>query len=159
MVVAAGLVALSAVALLGVAVLPPVRHRLFPRDLAAHAAWNASTAFPGSPDSGIGPSSSSMPFFVHTASEAHPWVEIHLQRPARIREIRVENRSDCCTERTMPLDVEIPDGVGGWDLICQRHARFSSWTCHPWHPVHAQTIRLSLPSSGMLHLRKVSVYE
>jgi hypothetical protein len=159
---ALALAATAAVACLGVALLvsavsPPVRHWLFPRDLARNARWVASSTIPGHPGAGVGPSSDG-PYFVHTSSEAHPAVEVTLPRVARIREIRVENRGDCCGERELPLDVEIPDH-GGWRLICQRHAPFSTWTCHPKQPLRAQTVRISLPSGGLLHLRKIAVFE
>ncbi len=149
-------VSLVGVTLLATAVSPPVRHWVFPGDVAKNARWVASSALPGQPSAGVGPSSDAA-FFVHTSSETHPWVEIMLSRVASIREIRIENRSDCCIERAMPLNVEIPDG--GWSLICQRRAPFSTWTCHPKQPVRARTIRVSLPAGGMLHLKKVSVFE
>jgi hypothetical protein len=152
----AAALSLLVMALLVASVVPPVRHWLFPRDVARNASWVASSAFPGHPRAGVGPWSEG-PFFVHTASEAHPWVAITLPRVARLRKIRIENRSDCCQEREIPLNVEIDDAGGS--LICQRHAPFSTWTCYPKQPVRASTIRISLPAGGMLHLRKVAVFE
>jgi hypothetical protein len=135
----------------------PARDWLFPPDLGAQAVWTASSTTPGFAKSGRGTSTSTLPFFVHSAHEEQPFVKIDLPRTARIREIRILNRTDCCAEQEVPLNVEVPDGAG-WRLLCQRRTSFWSWTCHP-PPTLTKTLRVVLPSGGVLLLKGVSVYE
>jgi hypothetical protein len=158
---AAQLAVLAATGLVGLTLLVavvsrPARDWLFPPDLAAQATWTASSAVPGVPSSGRSPSSDGTLFF-HTTAQDHPWVRIDLPRQARVREIRIKNRTDCCAERALPLNIEVPDG-DGWRLICQRRAPFSTWSCHP-PPTWTRILRITIPGMTYLHLKSVAVYE
>lgn len=135
--------------------MPPVRRWLFPPDLGARAKWQASSAFPDTPMSGEG-TRSEKPFFVHTQFQDGPWVSIDLGRTVRISKIVVENRADCCQERALPLDIEIPEGTG-WRQVCQRRSPFDSWSCHP-RDTKTRTLRLRRPGVGALHLKRVAIF-
>jgi len=139
------------------AVSPVVRAHFFPPNLAAHAAWQLSSTFPGMPGSGIGPSGPS-PLFFHTLDENNASITIKLPRPARVRSVRIVNREDCCRERALPLNVSAlsPEGE---QLLCQRRAPFRSWTCQPNTPVRTDTVRVRHPGQGILHLASIEVYE
>ena len=144
------------VAVLLASVSRPVRHLFVPPNLAEHAAWRASSAVSGSPGSGRGTDTAS-DFFFHTQWESRPWVQIELPRAARIREIRVHNRADCCQERALPLNIEVPDG-SGWRLVCQRRTPFNTWSCHP-RALTTTVLRISTPGQSFLHLKSVAVFE
>jgi hypothetical protein len=74
-----------------------------------------------------------------------------------VRKIQIDNRADCCEERALPLNVQVPDGKG-WRMVCQRRAPFARWTCRP-PPTTTQKIRIELPGHTALHLKRVSVFE
>jgi len=151
---------LLAAALLGVlgpasALSPSVRGRLFPRDLAAGRPWVASSSQDGLPGRSAGPTSDG-PVFFHTQSSHNPNVEIDLGDEHVIRGVRVINRTDCCQERALPLNVEIwKDGT--WQLVAQRRAAFTVWK-YDVEPVRARRIRFLRPGTTFLHLKQISVF-
>jgi hypothetical protein len=147
---------LSLLGLVLAAVCPPVRRSLFPPDIAANAPWHASSAWPGTAVSGVGPSAPSSLFF-HTLLEDNPWLIVDLGKETEIGKVRVKNRPDCCQDRVIPLNVEVPDGQGGWRLICQRRAPFSSWACEP-KDVRTRQLRLRVPGRTTFHLQQVQVF-
>jgi hypothetical protein len=155
--VMAGAIAAIAAVVLGVgcAASPDLRGRLFPRDLAVGRPWVASSSAFGVPASGFGPSSKEHLFF-HTAVVANPYVDIDLGAEHLIRSIEVENRSDCCKERALPLDVKVLEG-GTWQLVAERRAYFSTWS-YDITPVRAQKIRFERPGTDFFHLKRISVY-
>jgi hypothetical protein len=150
-------VGLAALALVASGVSPAARAWLFPPDLGAVASWTARSADSGGVGSGRS-TRSHAGFFMHTQSQDRPWVLITLPRLAKVREVRIWNRSDCCQERTIPLNVEVPAG-DGWRLICQRRSPFSSWPCHPKSPEVTRQIRIEIPQTAILHLQRVAIYE
>ena len=154
---ALGFAGLAALALVASAASPAARAWLFPPDLGAVASWTASSASSGGAMSGTS-TRSSAGFFMHTDLQDRPSVLITLPRLAKVREVRIWNRSDCCQERTIPLNVEVPEG-NGWRLICQRRSPFSSWACHPKSPEATRQIRIEVPETTMLHLQRVAIYE
>ncbi len=155
-VLAGALIAVAAIVLaVGCAASPDLRGRLFPRDLAAGKPWVASSSAFGVPASGFGPSSREQLFF-HTGAVTNPYVDIDLGAEHTIRSIEVENRSDCCKARALPLDVKILDG-GTWHLVAERRAYFSTWS-YDITPVRAQTIRFERPGTDFFHLKRISVY-
>jgi hypothetical protein len=137
------------------AVSPAFRLRLFPRDLAAGRPWNAGSGDLGMPASGVGPSSDGNLFF-HTGVVKNPAVEIDLGGEHVVRSILVENRTDCCQERALPLDVETWDGRG-WRLVAERRAAFKVWE-YDVGPVRTSRIRFRHPGTGYFHLKRISVY-
>jgi len=146
---------LSLVGLLLALAVPAVRHWAFPPNLAAEAHWVASSAFPGTSLQGT-KAESSAAFFVHTDFQDNPTVILDFGHDVSIGEVHVRNRTDCCQERTLPLNVEVPDGAG-WRLICQRRAPFSSWGCQP-SGVRTRLLRLRVPGHTALHLKSVEVF-
>jgi len=157
---AAGLLAAVALlALLGCLVSPRLRARLFPRDLAARASWVASSFVPPNPLSGVGPATDRHDLFFHTTISDHPWIEIDLGARRVIRSLLIENRRDCCRERALPLNFEIFDeGMDQWRVVAQRRSAFEVWT-RSFPAVRARRVRVRLAASGILHLRRISLYE
>jgi hypothetical protein len=148
-------VATTLVLILGCAISPNVRSRLFPQDLAAGKPWTVSNTDFGLPDHGNGPATKDSHFF-HTASVDSPYVEIDLGEEHVIRSVRIENRADCCQVRALPLNVEIFDGKA-WQLIAQRRAAFSTWT-YDVDPVRTQRVRIRRPGTNFFHLKRISIY-
>lgn len=157
---AAAALAVALLVLLACLISPALRVRLFPRDLCAGRPWVASSAMaPYNRRSGVGPSTQKDAFFFHTDPTDHPWVEIDLGKPRTIRSLLVENRSDCCWERALPLDFEVEDlDTHQWRKVAQRRAGFHVWT-HQIAPVTARHVRFRLAGVGMFHLRRISLYQ
>ncbi|MBC8133135.1 MAG: hypothetical protein H7X95_09155 [Deltaproteobacteria bacterium] len=132
------------------------RHWLAPIDLARSARWSTSSVLPGTPAAGS-TSAAAEPFFFHTNTEDHPWIRFDLPRPADVKRVRIRARTDCCTERTIPMNVEVPDG-DGWRLLCQRRVPFSSWSCDTGG-VRTSVVRIRLAAQNMLHLSSVQIFE
>jgi hypothetical protein len=148
-------VATAIVLLLGCAVSPNLRGRLFPRDLAAGRPWIASSTAFDLPRTGFGPTSDKAHFF-HTGASTDPYVEIDLGSEHVIRGVLVENRTDCCKERALPLDVRVLKG-DTWQLVAERRSPFSTWK-YDIAPVRAQKIRFQRPGNDYFHLKRISVY-
>jgi hypothetical protein len=141
-------------------VAPPLRDWLIPPDLGRRAVWTASSASQAAAIAGAGTNAGANAeagYFFHTQFENRPWLRIDLPRVARIEAIRIENRKDCCQERALPLNVEVPDG-DGWRLVCQRRVPFDSWTCHPGS-LATRALRITIPGRAWLHLERVAIFE
>jgi hypothetical protein len=150
------LLALALVALAATATFSAsARARLFPRDLAAGRPWTVSNPDFNMPGSGSGPESKGALLF-HTAQVKDPWVEIDLGDEHIIRRVRIENRTDCCQERALPLNVEILEG-STWRRIFQRRTAFSVW-CEDVGPVRARRIRFFRPGTDYFHLKRIQVF-
>ena len=124
---ALGFVGLAALALVASAVSPAARAWLFPPDSApSHRGRRAA------------PPPAACCRYVHPLERrvlhAHgfagsPVGPDHAAAPGEGARGADWNRSDCCQERTIPLNVEVPDG-NGWRLLCQRRSPFSSSARH-----------------------------
>ena len=157
----ASLVMLAVVIVLwaGSAISPAFRARVFPRDLAARRPWVASSAVATHARNGIDPSSKWPGPFFHTEPSDHPWIEIDLGAPRVIRRLHVENRLDCCMTAGLPLDFDVFDEVRGqWHTVAQRRAGFREWN-RDFDPVRARRVRLRVAGSGILSLRRISLYQ
>lgn len=155
----AAAVAVALLLLLGCLASPALRARVFPRDLAAGRPWLASSAIPPVHRGGVGPSTRKGDFFFQTFPSDHPWIDVDLGTPQVIRSLLVENRRDCCWERALPLDVEVLDlETQKWRRVAQRRSGFHVWT-HEIGPLRARHVRFRLAGVGVLHLRRISLYE
>lgn len=90
----------------------------------------------------------------HTESDASPWVEYDLGAPTALREVTVENRSDCCDERAIPLLVEVSDDQLTWKSVASRNEPFSRVVLG-FNPVTARYLRLRVNKPGYMHLEGV----
>jgi hypothetical protein len=160
---AAGLAVLAAevaagaclLVLLACAVSLDLRHRLLPRDLAKGMPWIVRDGDSRILFQGDGPSADFVHLF-HTENIENPSLQIDLGAEHVIRSIRVDNRSDCCKERALPLNVEIYDG-STWRLIAQRRSYFTTWS-YDVEPVSARLVRIRRPGRNFFHLKRVSIY-
>jgi hypothetical protein len=91
----------------------------------------------------------------HTDPEANPWVEFDLGSPKRLHRLEVTNRTDCCSERALPLVAEVSKDRVSWTEIGRREAEFSSWTLK-FRPRTARYLRLKVPRETAFHLKSVA---
>jgi len=126
-------------------------------DLAHGRAWKTSSLSPGlgciSPSQTCGAN-----FFFHTDKETDPWVEVYLGRVLRISSIEVQNRTDCCMERAVPLTVEVSTNQKKWKQVAQRKEPFTTWS-PVFSPNRARYVRLKLKGEGPLHLARIRVFD
>jgi hypothetical protein len=92
----------------------------------------------------------------HTKEEDHPSVEIDLGKARKIHRVVVENRHDCCTERAIPLVIEIRDGAGSFHEVARKDQPFDTWTAD-FPAEEATRIRLVVEKTTELHLSDVQI--
>lgn len=92
----------------------------------------------------------------HTENENNPWVELDLGAPKKIRTIEVINRTDCCSERAVPLVVEGSNDRKLWTPIARRDTEFTTWTA-TFAPRVVRYVKLSVPRTTPFHLRDIVI--
>ena len=71
--------------------------------------------------------------------------------------MRVDNRTDCCSERAVPLIVETSVDHLRWSEAARRIEDFTSWkTAFPAR--NARWVRLRVPRRTLLHLTGVRIF-
>jgi len=128
------------------------------RDLARGRPWKASSELPQSagcksPDQECHESSG---FFFHTQQQESPSIEFDLGETKTISSVIVENRTDCCAERAIPLVVEVSENPGEWREVRRRTKDFDTWRGR-FSPTRARWVRLSVPRGTFLHLARVKI--
>ena len=120
--------------------------------------WVISSTFPMGCRSPAQKCAESPNFFFHTQEQNQPWLEIDLGGVQRFSSVKVVNRQDCCSERAIPLVVEVSSDGQKWQQIARKNELFTEW--HPqFSPVEARWVRLRIPKKGILHLVSVDVYK
>jgi hypothetical protein len=92
----------------------------------------------------------------HTNNELNPWVELDLEAVHKIHRIDVTNRTDCCSERAVPLVVQVSTDRVKWTEVGRRDTTFSSWTVK-FPPTAARYVKLTVPGQATFHLEEVAV--
>jgi hypothetical protein len=127
-------------------------------NLAAGKPWKASSTYtvcdPAKHSCG---GATDTDIFFHTLEDDSPWVEIDLGEPTRISEVTVRNRTDCCTDRALPLVVEVASEPGAWKEVARRTESFGTWE-PTFKPVRARYVRLRVPRKTFLHLVEFSIH-
>jgi hypothetical protein len=91
----------------------------------------------------------------HTNLEASPWVSYDFGSPRQLRSITVENRTDCCIERAVPLVIETSDDAKTWQEQTRTEQPF--YVYRHALKVKARYLRLRVAHKSYLHLRSVSI--
>ena len=126
-------------------------------DLAVGKAWRASSKFEtGGCKSPEQECAGNTGYFFHTAEEQDPWLEIDLKSTQTFSKVEVDNRTDCCFERAVPLVVEVSADRRSWQPIARRETGFSTWRAS-FPAVHARWVRVRTPRQTFLHLARVKV--
>ncbi len=93
----------------------------------------------------------------HTLYEDRPFATIDLGKPTTISKVVVHNRADCCTERAVPLQIEVSDDGASYHVIAVRREVFSRWMASDLH-AKGRFVRLQLNATNFFHLAEVEVY-
>jgi hypothetical protein len=120
-------------------------------DLAANAALRVSSSWAGCASD---PPCSALLF--HTDPEPNPWAELDLGAPKMIRRIDISNRTDCCSERAVPLIVESSTDRTSWTPVGRRDTEFQSWTL-TFKPRLARYLKVRVPKSTAFHLKDIAI--
>jgi hypothetical protein len=92
----------------------------------------------------------------HTETEDNPWVELDLGAVQAVHRVEVANRTDCCSDRAVPLLVEVGVDRDRWTEVARRQTTFSTWTT-TFPRQNARYVRLRVPRSTPFHLEAISV--
>jgi hypothetical protein len=95
-------------------------------------------------------------YFFHTREESSPWIEVDLSSEQLISRVQVHNRADCCTERAVPLVVEVSTDHTHWQEVQRRTQPFTKWKAS-FPATSARWIRFRVPRRSYLHLSEVRV--
>jgi hypothetical protein len=126
-------------------------------DLAEGKPWQASSAWGAFPRQGVMSGEAAIDGRFHTNDEQDPWLQLDLGVPQRVRAIRIENRTNCCKERALPLAMELSLDGQSWSLVAYRRLLFDTFT-QQFPAREARYVRLRVDRRSVLHLRRVSVY-
>ncbi|MDH3202277.1 MAG: discoidin domain-containing protein [Myxococcales bacterium] len=125
-------------------------------DLAEGKPWRASSAYRGfSADEGICDGNRTSIFF-HTNREEEPWVELDLGDPTFISRVDVQNRRDCCRDRSFPLAIEGSLDGQEWQVLGRQTEPFSKWVLE-FEPTEARYVRAKALKRTFLHLESLEV--
>jgi len=125
-------------------------------NLAEGRPWRASSTYKGfSPEAGMCDGNKTRIFF-HTNREREPWVELDLGGPTRITRVDVQNRRDCCRDRSFPLAIEGSLDGEEWQELGRRKEPFSKWTLE-FSPTSVRYVRAKALKRTFLHLESLEV--
>ena len=94
--------------------------------------------------------------FFHTQAQNEPWIDFDLGGVKTISRVDVRNRTDCCSDRAVPLIVEVSQDDKTWVQVARRDTDFSEWSA-TFPKQKARHVRLRVPRTTTLHLEDVSV--
>lgn len=99
----------------------------------------------------------------HTNHEANPWWQVDLGGGARISEVRLYNRLDCCAERARTVQVMLSDDGRAWRTVYRHDG--SVFGGKDGKPLkislggeRGRYVRLQLNETQWFHLDEVEVY-
>jgi hypothetical protein len=126
-------------------------------DLADGKPWQASSAWGSFPGSGVMRGDAPLDGRFHTTEEDNPWVRLDLGAVQRVHAVRIENRTNCCRERALPLAIELSVDGERWKLVGYRRLLFDTFM-QQFPSSEARYVRLRVDRRSLLHLRRISVY-
>jgi hypothetical protein len=92
----------------------------------------------------------------HTKEQDNPWVEFDLGAVKRVHIVELENRTDCCQERAIPLVIEVSTDHKAWKEVARQEEDFQEWEAtFPRTP--ARYVRLRVPRKTVFHLHTVKI--
>ncbi|MEP7053055.1 MAG: discoidin domain-containing protein [Pseudomonadota bacterium] len=128
------------------------------RELATGMPWKASSMNGGLGCASPAQHCSQSPnFFFHTTEEVNPWLEFDLGATQRISRMRIENRLDCCSDRAVPLDVEVSTDHENWKMVARQAEEFTTWNVS-FDSSEARWVRLRTYRKTYLHLAEVRIW-
>jgi hypothetical protein len=127
-------------------------------DLAAGKPWRASSTFAKCNPKERECGGSRTVIFFCTQEELNPWMEIDLGKLQEFSRVEVQNRTDCCDERAVPLAIEVSEDAVKWREVARKTELFSLWKAD-FPKVRARYVRTRALARTFLHLERVSVRE
>jgi hypothetical protein len=97
------------------------------------------------------------PIFFHTNNEQNPWFEYDFGKPVSFSSLTIQNRSDCCGDRAVPLVVEVSNDDRSFKEIARREPQFDVWN-PSFSTQRARYLRLRVPRESILHLEAIKVH-
>ena len=76
---------------------------------------------------------------------------------AEISTVRIQNRRDCCSERAVPLVIELSHDGESWQQVSRREEPFDEWRAS-FEPKTARYVRMRVERRSVLHFEHVSVH-
>ena len=126
-------------------------------DLAEGKPWQASSAYGAFPRTGVMAGEAAIDGRFHTIEEQDPWVRLDLGEARSVHAVRIENRTNCCKERAIPLAIELSVDGEAWKVVGYRRVLFDTMT-QQFAAQQARYVRLRVDRRSSLHLRRISVY-
>lgn len=141
-----------------VAQVPPIKSYVSPKNIAARHPWRTNgPSDVGAPTHGSLPGRFTDRFFFHTAEIDQPWIEVDLEAERVISAFSVENRTDCCQERALPLVLETSLDQKTWTTVARRRGLFTKWKMS-FPEQRARYVRFRSERTTNLHLKSIKVY-
>jgi hypothetical protein len=126
-------------------------------DLARGKPWAASSRYPTyGCTSPAQECENSDVYFFSTDLEENPHIDWDLGKPQAVSGVRVDNRVDCCSDRAVPLVVEVSLDHVTWREVARRTEEFTTWKAR-FAPAQARWVRLRIPRRTLLHLVRVRI--
>lgn len=91
----------------------------------------------------------------HTKEEDRPWVMYDLGSEYELHSVDVQNRSDCCYERAVPLVVETSHDANTWTEQARAERAFLTWSTSL--RTRTRYVRLRVDRRSYLHLGPVVI--
>ena len=126
-------------------------------DLTRGKPWRTSSTYRGFNPAAHASDGNSTEVFFHTNEETPAWIEYDLQTPRVVHTVEVKNRTDCCSERAVPLVVETSNDRNQWTEVARRDEDFRTWVATVKPGPAVRYVRLRATRKTWLHLEKVSI--
>jgi F5/8 type C domain len=124
-------------------------------DLAPSASWKASSQHAECSCQSPEQSCEACPnFFFHTLDDKQPSIVFDLHRVQALSAVVVENRRDCCAERSVPLVVQVSADQKHWKTVATRKNQFDTWRAD-FPTEEARWVKLYVARRDYLHLARV----
>lgn len=99
----------------------------------------------------------------HTDNEENPWWQVDLGEAYQLREIRIYNRLDCCSERSRTLQVLLSDDAENWRVVYSHDGSVFGGADGNYLDIKldnemARFVQVQLREKNYLHLDEVEVY-
>jgi hypothetical protein len=96
-------------------------------------------------------------YFFHTQIEdRNPWIEFDLGSHKQVSRLLIDNRRDCCIDRSVPLVIELSNDRKHYRVVAKNSEEF--WTWRAEFPTQtARWVRVRIPHRGTLHLGRVRI--
>jgi hypothetical protein len=93
----------------------------------------------------------------HTDRGGSQHVTIDLEAKKEVHSVVVYNRTDCCSEKAVPLRIEMSRDGKKYRTVAERKSNFDVWKA-TFPPVVARYVRLVDTSGDYFHLAEVEIY-